>query len=1639
MRHALPLYLGSILTGTLLLSGAAAWYATISAGSIGQILLALILALLPASTAALHIINWLVTQIVPPRNLPQLEFQKGIPPEFSTLVVIPSLLRNENELQSLLKQVENHFIGNADPNIHFALLTDFVDAPQKELPGEQQLIEQAKYEIKRLNNQYGSETCQPFLLLHRERAWNPGENCWMGWERKRGKLEELNHLLLSQESGSFVVQFGDLGILPGIRYIITTDADTVLPRDSAAHLIGTLAHPLNQAEFDPASGKVVAGYTVLQPRVQVQPAVANRSEFTRRFSGDVTLDLYSRAVSDIYQDLFEEGNYVGKGIYDLVAFERCLDKRVPENSILSHDLFEGLHGRCGLVTDITLFEDYPPQYLAYMHRLHRWVRGDWQLLPWLMPTVPVRASRNIPNSLSLLNRWKIIDNLRRSLVSSAIVMLILCGWFLLPGSSLPWVTMALSVYILRFLTALLSNLRSRKPNDPPDITAQPLRKIASRQALDVILLPHKALVELDAILATLVRLAITRKHLLQWVTAAHTVYFFGRELKIATAWREMVTAPLLALAILLGMITWQHSSLLIASPLLLSWLVSPYIAVRISRLIYHAPASPKPEQEHALRMLARTTWLFFEHFVGPEDHWLPPDHFQEEPHGLVAHRTSPTNIGLLLVSTLAAYDMGYIGVQELAQRIRYTYETLDLLERARGHLLNWYDTHSLAPLPPRYISTVDNGNLAACLLIVREGLRELRKRPVVKWGGLVDTLDMLLATLEETRIGNSTDELHAAILDLREQASDLNKVQRYAPHVLVTMFRESQEKIEGLLIKLVETSAELDQGKLNRLSTWVDRARSHLGGIEYDLQTLAPWSVSLINTPYILEQADLEPELASAWNELQALFAIKPALADTPLLCTHGLDILLRIKNLLPSQDTQARAWCQSFADELGDAHQSILRLLNDLQALEDKSEALFRSLDFRFLFDQQRQVFHIGFNVESGRLDPNYYDLLASEARIASLVAISKGEAPQSHWTHLARPLTMVGNTRTLLSWSGTMFEYLMPSLFLKNYPDTLLAQSCQAAVEHQIAYGISKNVPWGISESSFYYFDAAQVYQYRAFGAPGLGFKRGLDEDLVIAPYASLIALPFAPQAVIHNMSRLREYDMCGLYGFYESLDFTASRLSAGQEYAQVRSYMAHHQGMILLALDNYLFGNKLVSRFHADPRIKNVELLLQEQTPLRIETENPHQQGGGISASSRSVVALDPWPASPAAPYPQVHSLSNGNYSLLISATGSGYSRWGSLDLTRWRADTTLDNWGAWLYLRDEESLHLWSATSQPVVAHPDSQKVDFYPHLAEFERRDGDISIRLNISVAADDDVEIRRIVLTNHGEQPRLLSLTSYAEVILAAQDVDRRHPAFNRLFIESEYVKDGQILLFHRRPRSPKEKTVYLAHFVTLKNIEDARLTGFETDRFRFLGNCGSPRAPAALLGQGALTGAIGATLDPIFAMQTQVNLLPYESIRLAYITLAAPSRQEALDLAGRYKQWRSLRSAFNTCAHETENEMARFNLISQDLERIQKLLSALLYPSLALRADPAILAANTLGQPSLWPFSISGDYPILLARITQETGLQLLSELLQAHTYWRRRGLMIDLIWGFERIDRAFDRRGRGHTDNPDSSSPSA
>ncbi len=1609
--HALPAYLGSILSLTAFFILIITGYAGYTGGNIGQILLALGLGLLPASASAIQIVNWLAARLTPPHTLPKLEFQYGIPPEFSTVVVIPAIFRSANDLQSLLNQLENHFIGNADPNIHFALLTDFIDAPQKDMPGERELKELARAGIQKLNEKHGSKSYRPFILLHRDRQWNPAEGCWMGWERKRGKLEEFNNLLMSGEAARFSMQVGDTGVLSGVKYVITLDSDTVLPRESARRLIGTLAHPLNRAGFAPASDEVSAGYTVLQPRVQVRPVTANQSAFTRIFSGDTAIDLYSRAVSDVYQDLFHEGNYIGKGIYEVAAFERSTRNRAPNNAILSHDLFEGLCGRCGLVTDIVLFEDYPPHYLAFADRLNRWVRGDWQLLPWLMPRAPHGTGKTVPNPFTPLDRWKLFDNLRRSLVRPAVLGLLAGGWFLLPGPALAWVLFAFSPYILTVFANLFSNLRRDKAEDSPGGMSQPFRQSVLRVVLEIVFLPHEALVEIDAILTTLARLLFTRKHLLRWTASAHVVNVFSRELKVAIAWREMTAAPIFGLAAALLMLLRQPEKLVIAAPLILGWMIAPYLAARISRPARRAAARLDAPQERSLRLLARSTWLFFEHFVGPEDHWLPPDHFQEEPRGLVAHRTSPTNIGLLLLSTLAACDFGYIGPEELALRVRNTFENLRQLERSRGHLLNWYDLHSLKPLPPRYISTVDSGNLAACLLVLRQGFKDVADRPVIRWSGLVDTLDMLIFTLEEAHLESAARELYEMTVDLRRQARQLESARRYVPYLSIKTVNEKQAEIEALLLKLVETSTErLDQVTLNRLSTWVDRTRTHLGYIQHDLQTLTPWVLKMSGAPALFKDPARPPGLASAWDELQAHFSVNPSLEDIPAIYARAVEILQNLETSLPGSQADAVEWCKSFAGELTAARDLAAALLKRFQSLADEAEKTFRAMDFRFLFDFQRRVFHIGYNVDTEQLDSNHYDLLASEARIASLVAIGKGDVPQSHWLYLARPLTRVGNTRALLSWSGTMFEYLMPTLFLRHYPNTLFDQTCRAVIQRQIAYAKENDMPWGISESSFFYLDAHQVYQYRAFGVPGLGYKRGLADDLVAAPYASVLALQFEPEAVYQNLEHFHRLDMSGLYGMYEAVDFTPERLGAGQDYGIVHSYMAHHQGMALTALDNFLSGNKMVRRFHADPRIKNVELLLQEQTPQQVEVEASHLQGVGRLQPVPSLVSLDPWTVSPHAPYPQAHCLTNGSFSTLISAAGSGYSHWRGLDLTRWQPDATLDNWGTWIYVRDNERGTLWSAASQPMGAGPESQRVDFFPQQVEFQCREADISIHTRIAVAADADVEIRQLTITNHSDRPRSLSLTTYGEVILASQEADRRHPAFNRLFIESEFLEDSRTLLFHRRSRASKEKPVYLAHSIIAEN-KKVSVTGYETDRARFLGIGGSPRAPAALSASVPLSGTTGATLDPIFALQVGLALAPYETTTIACLTLAADSRKGAIQLAKEYHRWERLPHAFNASARAAEDEMMRLGLTSSDLERYQKILSALLYPFPALRASPSTLAANRLGQPQLWPFAISGDFPILLVRLRDESKLDLLAGLLKAFSYWRRRDLMVDLV----------------------------
>ena len=1608
-KNATAFYLGGITLLTFAICLLIVFYTLRVGGTALYMIAAGVLSLLPVSSVAIDLINGLIISLIPPRTLPKMNFENGVPEEYRTMVVIPALLATERDAPFLLSQIERHFIGNSDPNIFFALLTDFADAPEKEMPDDQEPVDQTRAAIDALNQKYANGNYRPFYFFHRERVWNAGEECWMGWERKRGKLEEFNKLLSGSDSTTFSVKDGDLSVLPTIRFVITLDADTVLPREAARELIGTLAHPLNRAEFDPATGELNAGYTILQPRTQVRPASANRSLFTRVYSGDSVIDLYTRAVSDTYQDLFGEGNYVGKGIYDVEAFQRSLRDKIPENRLLSHDLFEGMQGRCGLVTDVVLFEDYPPHYLVYTDRMHRWVRGDWQLLPWLASGVREGKARN---TLSTIDRWKLFDNLRRSLVPLGVLALLGGGWLFLPGSDLLWMVIALSPYLMAVVSNFIVEVRHSFSRQHSTVTSRPVRLATLRSLFEIIFLPHEALVVFDAIITTLIRLFITHRHMLQWVSAAHTVQIFGKRLHLKSAWQAMILAPLLAFLFSLMLFVLDRQALWVALPLVIGWIASPYIATRISEPYRQRVKKVIPAQEHKLRLLARSTWLYFEHFVGPEDRWLPPDHFQESPRGVVAHRTSPTNIGLALLSTLSAHDLGYIGPLELSLRLRDSFDSMDALERVRGHFLNWYDTRSFAPLPPRYISTVDSGNLAACLMTLRQGCYDMNQTEAVHWQGLQDTLDMLSVTLTQGGLGSAADSLQAAIDSLQALVKKLNDRSQFTPALLMELFKEGQAELEAMLWEAVQqTDEETAPDTLRKLSIWIDRVRHQLRRIRIDIQVLAPWLLALGEMPRP-SQLDSRPELASAWQALQENLSLHPRLGEIPDICKRASNIIEELADFLDRDDIAVFEWCDTLTYDLESARKNCLSLLDNFSVLASRSEAFFQSMPFGFLYDSQRHVFHIGYNVESGRLDSNYYDLMASEARIASLVAIARGDVPQNHWLHLSRPLTEFDGARCLLSWSGTMFEYLMPKLFLESYPNTLMDESCRVAIEQQMKYAAEKNIPWGTSEASYYNFDAQQIYQYQAFGIPSLGYKRGLSDDLVVAPYASVLALPYRPQEVMQNLAQLESLKMWGLYGFYESVDFTPERLKTGESHAVIRTYMVHHQGMILLSLDNYLLEKRMIRRFHADPRIQSVELLLQEQTPEHAPTEHPrHQQVDSMRPST--AISLNPWRVSPDAPYTQVHTLSNGTYSLLISAAGSGFSRWNDMELTRWRDDPTLDDRGSWIYVEDRLNGQLWSVTHQPTMAPPDRSEVNFYPHRVEFERQDGDILLRTVVSVAPNEEVEIRRVSLTNHGRQSRSLALTSYAEIILNEQSADLRHPAYNKLFIESEFVEKEGILLFRRRPRSSDEKPVYLAHFFT-SNHEQVNLTGYETDRAKFLGRGGTVRRPLVFSTStqtSVLSRTTGSTLDPICALQAEVVVEPYQTAQLAFITLVAPSRKEALELARRYQSWSQISRASQDIRLQAEEELAQLNLTSQKVEQIQKLLSPLLYLSNALRAEPDVLHKNTLAQPGLWAFGISGDYPILLVRLKRSEDFELLGEVVLAHTYWRKRGLMIDLV----------------------------
>ncbi|HYX24249.1 MAG TPA: glucoamylase family protein, partial [Thermoanaerobaculia bacterium] len=1573
---AAPAYLGAILlvTGVIL----AVPLSTERGHGLGlwSLVLLGLLALVPASELAIQLVNSWVTRQLGPRILPRLELRDGVPPELRTLVAVPTLLTSTAEIEEQIARLEVHYLANPEPELRFALLSDWRDAPAETLPEDAELLAAARAGIARLNLRHGPTPAgdDRFYLFHRRRMWNESEQCWLGWERKRGKLEELNRLLRGDTGTTFL----DPVAPPGIAYVLTLDADTRLPREAARRLIGTLAHPLNRPRFDARLGRVVAGYGVLQPRITATlPTEADGSLFQRVFSGPAGIDPYAAAVSDVYQDLFGEGSFTGKGIYDVDAFTAALDGKVPDDRLLSHDLFEGIFARTGLVTDVELFEEFPSHFEAAAARQHRWARGDWQLLPWILGRGSTADGRRV--RIPAIGRFKMLDNLRRTLWAPAAFLTLLAGWTLAAASPAAahaalWTGFVLTTMALPPLLRVLSGLAPRRHGISKRshllAVAADLRLAAVQVALAVVFLCHQAWLMTDAILRTLARLYVTRRRLLQWVTAAQAKV--GLSLDLGLFYQRMEGgvnfAAVAALAVAISAAaqdqpgSWQIWAW--AAPLLVPWALAPAVARWLSLPPAPSPASPlRPEEAQALRLIARRTWRFFETFVGPEDHALPPDNFQDDPRPVVAHRTSPTNLGLYLLAVVAARDFGWLGTADCVARLEETLETMGRLEPFRGHLFNWYETRDLRALAPRYVSTVDSGNLAGHLLTLAEACRHLREQPLLGRQALLGVSDAveLIRASAPASAGRRTQTVTRRHLD---------------------------EALDALAPALAEATLPATPAE------WAAR-----------LEALAHGLHAVVDVARALAGEQKASADAAAWGEVLAWAELAQAGVES-----HRRDL------------------GEIAAPASGDGLLPSPALAHRLDEISRMATDIFSSMDFSFLYDPARKLFSIGYRVDPGELDAGFYDLLASEARLASFIAVAKGEVPVAHWFHLGRPLTPVSRGAALISWSGSMFEYLMPALVMRSPAHSLLDQTCRLVVRRQVQYGRERGVPWGVSESAFNARDVELTYQYSNFGVPGLGLKRGLSEDVVVAPYATALAAMFEPRAAVFNFAALAGAGARGRYGYCEAIDYTASRLPEGQDHAVVHAWMAHHQGMSLLALANVLDvrgDGGMPARFHAAPLVQATELLLQERTPRDVAVARPRAEE--VAAAAHAGALAPPVVRRYSSPHhavPRSHLLSNGRYTVMLTAAGGGYSRFrtvadsagSDLAITRFREDTTRDCWGSFVFFRDLQSGQVWSAGFQASGVEPASYEVTFSEDRAEIARRDGVIASRLEVVVTPEDDAEVRRVSLANLGLRVREIELTSYAEIVLAPPAADLAHPAFSNLFVETEWVPRLGALLATRRPRSTAEPRLWAAHVAAVApgSVDSGETAGdlqFETDRARFLGRGRGVRTPMSVIDGLALSNTAGAVLDPIFSLRRRVRLDPGTTARVTFTTLLAPSREAALSLADKYRDPAAFERAAGMAWTQAQVQLRHLGVTHDEANLFQRLANRVLYSDPSLRPAPEVLARNSRGASTLWPHGISGDLPILLVRIDEIDDLGVVRQLLQAHEYFRTKGLAIDLV----------------------------
>jgi len=1597
-KRPLTLYIGSVSVITVLISLLIARYVFNSAHKFNGVLalLSILVVLIPVSDVSVNFINWILNHLFKPSFFPRIELRGGIPEEYSTMVVIPALLPDEKRAKELIDNLEVYYLSNREKNLYFALAGDYKDSDSKDLDGDRKIITTALERIKELNRKYSKDGKDIFFFFHRHRQFNDRQKKWMGWERKRGALLEFNDMLLGSKKTSYSITSTDISLLPKVKYVITLDADTVLPLGTAKKLIGTMAHPLNLPEIDEKRGIVVKGYGLMQPRIGFDIESVNKSLFSRIFAGEEGIDPYACAVSDVYQDLFGEGIFTGKGIYDIEVFQKLLGDAIPENTVLSHDLLEGSYIRTGLVSDLELIDGYPSKYNSYAMRLHRWVRGDWQLLPWLGRKIRNRFGKEIANPITGVSKWKIIDNLRRSLVAPFLMLIAFFGFSIFPGNILAWTGIILLFMYFPFILSGFDYL-----------VYKPVRVMLSRRYIHVIcglkavflqitlqfvFLPYQAYLMANAIAITLVRVFITKRNMLEWVTALdtektlkNTLRSYIAKMKIGVI--EAVVVFALALLLKPQWAVWAFAVCLV-------WFVLPYIAFRVSQEEVKSIEPLDSNDLLELRVTARKTWRYYEEFVNSKNNYLAPDNYQEDPPNGIAYRTSPTNIGLGLLAALSARDFGYIGTEEMYRIVKRTVTTIEKMDKWNGHLYNWYDTRTLDTLKPRYISTVDSGNFVCYLITLKEGFIEYLNRPLIERvfvDGIKDTV--ILAEREAKQNLYEIDELESF-------AASFDKAGNFDLKLWI-----------GALNKLGGKYGSNDK----KVNVWARKVEHMVSLFKSELNNYYSWGHLLFEMPEEWEKKAYKSDIEKAIGAILNLFRLNVPLVKLP---EHYKKIKFEIdklnKTIAKGRENHLvniKNWLDRLKHELEKSIQNAEQLISNYNYLVDRIDKISRETEFIHLYDKKRQLFSIGYNIEEGSLTNSYYDLLASEARQTSFIAIARGEVDAQHWFKLGRTLTRIDRYKGMVSWSGTMFEYFMPLLIMKSVKNTLLDETYAFVLRSQKKYAKQRNVPWGTSESGFYSFDIKLDYQYKAFGVPWLGLKRGLAEDMVVAPYATMLALPVDPHDSVKNLKRLAAEGANGPYGYYEAVDYTPERLPIGSRYAIVKSYMAHHQGMSLVALNNYINGNVMQRRFHNDPVVNAAKLLLQEKVPANIifTKENKEKILPFTDVTYDVEDSLREY-NEPDYELPKAHILSNGSYSVMVTDRGTGYSRNSMIDVTRWREDITIDNYGIFFYIRNTNTNTIWSSTYSPVDKRPDLYNVVFTSGVAKYHRRDGDIDTVTEVVVSSNDNAEIRRLTFTNHGNETYVLEVSSYYELVLAHHGADVAHPAFSNLFIRTEFVPELNCLIANRRPRSDNDKPVWSLNLMTIEGEAVGGLQ-YETDRFKFIGRGRNVTNPLVIEERKPLSNTVGAVLDPIMSMRCMLKIEPGKTAKVNLVVAVGESRETVLDTAAKYINPEIIPEEFNLAATRSRVEARYLNLKASEIEFYQELLSHILFISPAQKLRMECIINNIKGQSGLWAYGISGDIPIVLLTLEKTDDIDIVYELLKAHEYWKYKNLKVDLV----------------------------